>query len=377
MNFLDLYKKIKQLDEGLSQGNMMPQATSAAPSQPTLGECGGMGECGGDMPMPAHQEASKQQDSVSMNVSMNASGAGGIRNLMNILKNIDDLADNPEPTMHHEPEDDDEIVVGEPEVLDSIEPVTFEEPQFEIPAEEISSEEFEVPVEEEGNDDIANRLDPKTLAVSAVIGMGDDLASKGKEAPKQAGGGNPWNVNESTLAAKLLKHYNEVKTRKINESSDVKYGYGDEETWGGQYPSGQGPRRRSKDNDAEPDDYRAPGTGSQQDIEGDILDKWHKGFEKFQKEVKTDFVDQEGEAPNGKRYNKLYVIDAPNQVGAMRAESSFERHHWGAKDISDKVTKRDEHGRYLVILYIVDNHKYGQWKPFKDSVPKKPISFSR
>mgnify|MGYP003353050946 CR=1 FL=1 len=54
-------------------------------------------------------------------------------------------------------------------------------------------------MQEEGDDDIANRLDPQTLAVSAVIGTGDDLASKGKEAPKQAGGGNPWNVNESSF----------------------------------------------------------------------------------------------------------------------------------------------------------------------------------
>ncbi len=47
-----------------------------------------MDECGmGPMSMPS---MSKQQDNVSMNLSMNGSGAGGIRDLMNILRNLDD-----------------------------------------------------------------------------------------------------------------------------------------------------------------------------------------------------------------------------------------------------------------------------------------------
>ena len=46
-------------------------------------------------------------------------------------------------------------------------------------------------------------------------------------------------------------------------------------------------------------------------------------------------------------------------------------------ELWDEVKKKDEHGRYLTILYIVDNHKYGHWKPFKDSIPKEPISFNK
>lgn len=46
-----------------------------------------MDECGmGPMNMPS---MNKQQDNVSMNLSMNGSGSGGIRDLMNILRNLD------------------------------------------------------------------------------------------------------------------------------------------------------------------------------------------------------------------------------------------------------------------------------------------------
>ena len=66
MNFNDLYKKIATID-----------STVIAESD--------MEECGGMMPpsMP------KQSDSVTMNVSMNGSGEGGIRDLMNILRNLE------------------------------------------------------------------------------------------------------------------------------------------------------------------------------------------------------------------------------------------------------------------------------------------------
>jgi len=71
MNFLDLYKRIQSIDEGLSQGNIMPQAVSAPPSEPALQtEEETCTECGGDMPMPANQPDRSQHDSVSMNVTM-------------------------------------------------------------------------------------------------------------------------------------------------------------------------------------------------------------------------------------------------------------------------------------------------------------------
>lgn len=51
-----------------------------------------MDECGmSPMSMPS---MNKQQDNVSMNVSMNGSGSGGIRDLMNILRNLEDGNDS-------------------------------------------------------------------------------------------------------------------------------------------------------------------------------------------------------------------------------------------------------------------------------------------
>lgn len=49
-------------------------------------------ECG--MPMPGGMMGDRQPDSVSMNVSINASGGGGIRDLMGILRSIESGGDD-------------------------------------------------------------------------------------------------------------------------------------------------------------------------------------------------------------------------------------------------------------------------------------------
>lgn len=213
MNFLDLYKKMQQLDESVQPD--------------TLSECGGMGECG-DMPMS--HEPSKQQDSVNMNVSMNASGAGGIRDLMNILKNIDSITSQGS----NEPDHDSVIIdqpSEEPSEVDFADEMETEDDTGVQPVDTSAPAMPSMPVEEEP--EFSNEPDPKSLAIAAVSAIGDDLFSKGKEAPKQAGGGNPWNVNESAIAAKLAKHYNEVKNRPVSEAqyNDRNMpGYGDPET---------------------------------------------------------------------------------------------------------------------------------------------------
>lgn len=157
MNFSDLYKKIVQIDENLT-------------------ECS-MGECGMD-----HSEPTAQPNSVSMNVTMNGSGGNGIRDLINILRNIESASSSTHG---------DDQLFGDPKTA------SHEEPMI--------------------GDGFGNSVDGSSdtalLDISAVTPTGDDLASKGKEAPKQAGGGNPWNVNESAIAAKLEKHYEEVKSR--------------------------------------------------------------------------------------------------------------------------------------------------------------------
>lgn len=69
MNFNELYRKIAEIDKKTTDD--------------IVEECG-MGPMSSPMP---------QQDNVSMNVSMNGSGAGGIRDLMSILKNIEDTGE--------------------------------------------------------------------------------------------------------------------------------------------------------------------------------------------------------------------------------------------------------------------------------------------
>lgn len=76
-----------------------------------------------------------------------------------------------------------------------------------------------VGMEETGEDggfgDATTTPEPNTADISAVTPTGDDLASKGDEAEKANGGGNPWNQKEVSegLVEKLAQHYQEVKAR--------------------------------------------------------------------------------------------------------------------------------------------------------------------
>lgn len=137
MNFQELAKKIRRIDEG------------------AVVECGDM--MGGHMPTPM-----PQQDTVSMNVSMNATGKGGIRDLMQVLQNIEDgvtqhssspsIVDITPSDMHLDiaPDTDDSMMGGEIEIEpefgdeegeeeiifggDEEPEASFDEPDFELDA---------------------------------------------------------------------------------------------------------------------------------------------------------------------------------------------------------------------------------------------------
>lgn len=189
MNFQDLLSKLKSIDE-----TMQPavQAVSAPPSGPDFPDDGNAQlECGDDMPpkapnisaqgddeiligekdidecgdMPS-MSAPKQANNVTMNVSMNGSGAGGIKDLIDILRNIEG---------GHK-----DMVVGMDEVQDG------------------------------GFGDATTEPDETTLGIDAVTATGRDLASKGAEAPKVNGGGNPM---QESLVARLNNLYQEIKSR--------------------------------------------------------------------------------------------------------------------------------------------------------------------
>jgi len=125
------------------------------------------GECGGMMSSP--MSAPKQSDSVTMNVSMNGSGAGGIKDLLDIIRNIEKSGG----------QDSDNVLVG-------------------IGA-------------EENFNDATTRPNPQTSDVNAVIQPpSDDIHSKGARGKKSVSisGSNPM---EESLVAKLTAKYNQIK----------------------------------------------------------------------------------------------------------------------------------------------------------------------
>lgn len=154
-------------------------------------EDGTVEECG--MGMGPH-EPMKQQDTVSMNVSMNGSGAGGIRDLMSILRNIENGDSDSDSGFDIEPEkfgDKDMDIIVKKEPMMSI------------------------------DDDFANEPDEIYSSMDAVTRTGNDIHSKGKEAPKVNGGGNPMPVESGTtyklpsgdLKVRLESLYQEIKSR--------------------------------------------------------------------------------------------------------------------------------------------------------------------
>ena len=215
MNFTELYQRIRSIEEGTAPEptapggviktknadgtfsykpkvpgerlsatlpvNQAAKTTSAADKDKAKAvneECGDMPM--GMMGMSSHQG---QQDSVTMNISMNGSGAGGIRDLMSILRNIES-SDNTDVHSHDVSKlfggDDIEVAFGE-EMSDG------------------------------GFGAATTQPDPATAGIDAVTATGNDIHSKGIEAPKVNGGGNPMH---ETVKHRLYTLYNEIKEAK-------------------------------------------------------------------------------------------------------------------------------------------------------------------
>lgn len=191
-NFSDLYKKIQAIDESvvepkdeLSGGAGASDECGSMPSkgmsEPLIGE-DPVEECGMDM-MPRPMSAPKQSDSVTMNVSMNGSGSGGIKDLMQILRNIESGS---EPTNPHPV--DARALFGDESV--SEEQQAAHDGKF---------------------GDATTRPNEVTLDIDSVVPTGNDMHSKGGEAEKVNGGGNPYNSLDESLKFKLFNMYNEIK----------------------------------------------------------------------------------------------------------------------------------------------------------------------
>lgn len=179
MNFNELYNKIRAIEEG-----EMPIAPTKDDQQTGAGAGDeGMEECG--MPMPlaigGTMGPSHEQDHVSMNVSLNGAGTGGVRDLMDILRNIEQ-AGGDEP-QHHEPE---EPLMGDM----------------------IRSMEHEEGMGEEYENSMHRHTGPETFGIDAITQKGDDLLSKSRGALKHNGGENPMH---EALVTRLSAMYQEIK----------------------------------------------------------------------------------------------------------------------------------------------------------------------
>ena len=216
MNLQDLMSKLKSIDE-----NAMPPLAPTHDNVPADTECGIPIAIGGPAGAP------KQQDNVTMNVSMNGSGAGGISDLMKILRNIEG-SDNKDPHQH-----DVSQLFGEPEA-DPAEPI-MGGIVAKLAHEEMDGEESPMTHEYEVGETIGDEEESwgnslngasghHTHGVDSVTFSGDDMNSKGKSSPLQRVPGSntlrePTNVSEE-LVSRLSQMYNAIKEERTEEKDE-------------------------------------------------------------------------------------------------------------------------------------------------------------
>jgi len=178
MNFYDLSAKLRAIEES------------------SVAECGDM------MPMPMMPHAPGQQDSVTMNVSMNGNGAGGIKDLMDILRNIEQAAehDHQEPMVaepHHVGHDHDDnvdIVLG-----------TADEDMLADPHKQHGAGAGD---ESYGNS-APGGSDAHQFGIDSVTRHGDDMHSKGSVKRLRVNGGE--NPLQEGLVERLQSLYQAIK----------------------------------------------------------------------------------------------------------------------------------------------------------------------
>jgi hypothetical protein len=181
MNFKELASKLKAIDEG---------------TIPPVDECGAM-------PLPGaiiSAGPQGQQDNVSMTINVNGQGEGGLRSIMNILRNIEQGDDHAEHG-HDEP-----IMGNDNEGQNTDSPLTT------VPndVEEVIGD------DEEGWGNSAHGgSGHHTHGVDAVTFSGDDMNSKGKISPvSRAPGTNPLREPsqfDEALVNRLQAMYQQIK----------------------------------------------------------------------------------------------------------------------------------------------------------------------
>jgi hypothetical protein len=170
MNFYDLSAKLRAIEES------------------SVAECGDM------MPMPMMSHAPQQQDSVTMNVSMNGSGAGGIKDLMSILRNIEQSAEHD----HAEP------MIAQPHGMDGDVDIVLGTADEDMLSNADADESY-------GNS-APGGSDAHTYGIDSVTRKGDDMHSKGDVKRLRVNGGE--NPLQEALVERLSAMYQEIKEAK-------------------------------------------------------------------------------------------------------------------------------------------------------------------
>ena len=209
MNLQDLMTKLKSIEENA------PPVAPVHTDSPVGAGAGdeGMEECGMPISVGGPMGAPKQQDNVTMNVSMNGSGAGGISDLMKILRNIEN-GENKDPHQH-----DVSQLFGEPEAGPE-EPImgAIVQHMEQEPVDEVMGDD-----QESWGNSAPGGSAHHTHGIDAITFSGDDMNSKaGNEKPKMSGGGNPYSVSE-TLVSRLKAHYESVKEAKEEKFDPLKH----------------------------------------------------------------------------------------------------------------------------------------------------------
>ena len=164
------------------------------------------------MPMMPGQQG--QQDNVSMSINVNGQGEGGIRSIMNILRDIEGNDSHGHQGHEHDPK---EPLIGDmvKDMHDDIDNDTGEESPLSDAPEEEMEEANENDDEETWANSAHGDAGHHVHGVDAVTFSGDDMNSKGKISPvSRAPGTNslrePSNFDES-LVNRLSAMYQEIK----------------------------------------------------------------------------------------------------------------------------------------------------------------------
>ena len=179
MNFYELSEKLRAIEENATPGATGAGGIATVPNPIAREEA--VEECGMEM-MPHGQ-----QDSVTMNISMNGSGSGGIKDLMDIIRNIETASQD----------DNVDIVLGKEDMLAN-------------PDNQGGAGASDESIEDESFGNSAHGSSGKhTYDIDAVTATGDDMHSKGDvKRLKVNGGENPL---QEALVARLTAHYERIK----------------------------------------------------------------------------------------------------------------------------------------------------------------------